>query len=197
MANWKSVTSFLGTHWTYTQQNSDSCGPSCVMMMIRKRTNVVISENDAFLAYDSYGNPDNYSNPEGEVIREYDGQVYTEAERLARTIRTLIGKATVHNVNVNNVGKLIKSSLRNGPLIGLVSWRGGGGHFVVIDYGGIKKGRFYATVCDPWDGNVRLVPIGATGPVDYLPDYPATKKLHHKKSSGGLQTGYFNGWVVV
>jgi hypothetical protein len=196
MANWQSYSSFLGNHWTYVQENSDSCGPSCVMMMIRKRTNMVIDEKDAFLAYDSYGNDAEYDNPDGEVIREYDGSVYTNADRLARTIRTLIGNAKDHWTDVNKVGKRIKAALRNGPLIGLVTWRPGGGHFVMIDAGGKNaKGQFLASVCDPWDGAMRLIPIADSGPIDYMPKYPATRKAQGKRP-GGAQSGYFNGWLV-
>ena len=196
MANWQSHSSFLGNHWIYTQRNSDSCGPSCVMMMIRKRTNMVIKEKDAFLAYDSYGNPTEYSNPRGVVIREYFGDEYTSADRLARTIRTLVGNARHDCTDVNSVGTLIKSGLKNGPVIGLVSWRGGGGHFVMLDAGGVRKGQFYAAACDPWDGAMRLVPIGDSGPVNYMPDYPDTIKVQGR-NTGGKATGFFNGWIVL
>ena len=193
---WKSWTSFLGSHWTYTQQNTDSCGPCSVMMMIRKRTNMAVSEQDAFLAYDSYGNPTEYSNPAGLTIKEYHGTIYTSADRLARTIRTLIGNAKSFDASTNHVGQLIRASLRKGePLIGLVSWRGGGGHFVMLDAGGSWNGVYYAAACDPWDGAVRLVAIGDTGPVNYRPDYPETIK-NQGAQGANVGNGYFNGWVV-
>jgi hypothetical protein len=166
------------------------------MMMIRKRTKMIINEQDAFLAYDSYGNDALYSNPDGVVIREYHGDQYTSANRLARTIRTLIGNAKHRNVGVNDVGRLIKLTVQTNPMIGLVSWNGGGGHFVMLDNGGTWNGQFYVSACDPWDGEVRLVPIPDSGLFRYAPDYPETIKVQGNMA-GGQSSGYFNGWVVV
>ena len=167
------------------------------MMTIRKLTNVVLTEQEAFLAYDSYGNPAEYSNPGGVVIREYDGSVYTFADRLARTLRNLIGNAKAFNASSQHVGKLIKSSLGKGfPMIGLVSWSGGGGHFVLIDGGKAwSNGTYYMSVCDPWDGELRLVALPSSGPVTYTPDYPALIK-NQGSVAGGASNGTFNGWVV-
>lgn len=42
------------------------------------------------------------------------------------------------------------------PIIVLVSWSGGGGHWVLIDTVRTFNGKKYATVCDPWDSNVHV-----------------------------------------
>ena len=43
---------------------------------------------------------------------------------------------------------------------------------------------------------MRLVPIGDSGPVNYMPDYPDTIKVQGR-NTGGKATGFFNGWIVL
>jgi hypothetical protein len=81
-------------------------------------------------------------------------------------------------------------------MIGLVSWRGGGGHFVMIDGGGSWNGQYYVSACDPWDGAVRLIPLAQSGPINYAPDYPDTIKVQGQMG-GGKSNGFFNGWFVL
>ncbi len=45
------------------------------------------------------------------------------------------------------------------PMIVGIDWKGGGGHWVVVDTVRTFMGKKYATVCDPWDANLHIVPL--------------------------------------
>jgi hypothetical protein len=56
--------------------------------------------------------------------------------------------------DIVGLGPVINTALRKGPVILLIGW----GHYVVVDT--INKlpmyDQYWASVCDPWDGNVHI-----------------------------------------
>ena len=77
-------------------------------------------------------------------------------------------------VDVGEAGfaQAVIDATKNGtPVIGRVRWNGGGGHAVVIDETHSFFGKNYLCVCDPWDGELRLVSCAPGGSVPYDADY--------------------------
>jgi hypothetical protein len=84
------------------------------------------------------------------------------------------------------------------PILVLVGWGGGGAHWVVIDTVRTLGGTLYATVCDPWDGNVHVTRFRRGQPFRYnasrVPlswDLGGTRHRYEGTSHGAA-----DGWVV-
>ena len=90
------------------------------------------------------------------------------------------------------------------PVIGLVNWSGGGGHFVLIDKITMMDKHLKMCVCDPWDGCVHVIGAPLGGAMPYRPTYGFSEKT---SLVGGVATGFtaggnhsigdFNGWLVT
>ena len=85
------------------------------------------------------------------------------------------------------------------PIILLVGWSAGGAHFVLVDTVNQTPLGKYASVCDPWDGNVHITKFdigsnftyeGARVPLSW--DLPGGTRHDYSTTS----TGSPNGWVV-
>jgi hypothetical protein len=146
---------------------------------------------------------------------DYDGSSYTYAEYLADTLNKLncgtwqatnVGPHGVANAIVKSVGMdiaggdpVINTLARGWPIIILTKWtRDGGGHFVVVDTVNNFMGSLFASVCDPWDGDVHIVPfrsgsvfhyVGRHQPLSF--DNGGKKHNYHGESAGNM-----NGWIV-
>jgi hypothetical protein len=85
------------------------------------------------------------------------------------------------------------------PVIVVVGYPGGGEHAMVIDETHSWIGGRYLCVCDPWDGELRLLWC-ATGQA--TPTYDATQQpvsvtfWGDRRSSRGSAIGTFNPWIV-
>lgn len=84
------------------------------------------------------------------------------------------------------------------PAIVVVNYPGGAEHAMVVDETHAWSGGHYLCVCDPWDGELRLI-WGA--PAD-SPAYDASQQpisltfWGDRRSSVGTSPGAFNPWIV-
>lgn len=85
------------------------------------------------------------------------------------------------------------------PVIVVVGYPGGGEHAMVIDETHSWNGGQYLCVCDPWDGELRLL-WGQSGQAP--PQYDANQQPisitfgGDRRSSRGSAIGTFNPWIV-
>jgi len=85
------------------------------------------------------------------------------------------------------------------PVIVVVGYPGGGEHAMVIDETHSWIGGRYLCVCDPWDGELRLLWCAAG---QATPAYDATQQpvsvtfWGDRRSSRGSAIGTFNPWIV-
>lgn len=206
MAWFMRFTRFADIHAVYAQEAPNSCGIACVMMSVFKLNKLVPgshalhTETEIDWVY-------------GRVAHTtYNGSAYTYASHLAGTLNHLrvgtwkaenVGADKVPGVAVDAVGTYPPGPVLNypkgkAPVIVLVGWNQGGAHFVVIDTVVAVGDGLYASVCDPWDGNVHVTPLklgtalAYTGaPVPWSWDMGGEK---HEYT--GEQPGAGNGWVV-
>ena len=81
---------------------------------------------------------------------------YVSAEALSLLIHRNVGRS-------GGIGPVSKVN----PVIAGVGWQGGGGHATVVDTIRTWNNEKFATVCDPWDANVHVVPFNETKPFSY------------------------------
>ena len=100
----------------------------------------------------------------------YDGSAYSDALKFPSVLLQLgLGDWECVFVGEGGFYAAAKAATDSGtPVIGHVVWNSGGAHFVVIDevhstFGG------KLCVCDPWDGELRLVSATSGSPVNYDP----------------------------
>jgi len=85
------------------------------------------------------------------------------------------------------------------PVIVVVGYAGGGEHAMVIDETHSWRGGKYLCVCDPWDGELRLI-WGQPGQA--APQYDASQQpisitfWGDRRSSASSAIGTFNPWIV-
>lgn len=84
------------------------------------------------------------------------------------------------------------------PAMLSVTWDGGGGHAVVVDETHGFFGTDYLCICDPWDGELRIIAGNKGGATAYdASDKPISLTLwgdRHGYTPGS--TGSFNGWIT-
>lgn len=203
MAWFTRFTRFGDVHIVYAQEAENSCGIACCMMVtfkinkLRPGATAVHQEKSVY---------DVYSKVSGST---YDGSAYTYASHLASTLNKLLpGKWVAKDVGASNVGKTIisKVGVTPGfgpiidvtPVIVLVGWTAAGAHFVVVDTVRQAVGQKYATVCDPWDGDVHVTPCASGSSLKYVGEaQPLSWDLggtRHEYS--GANPGTSNGWMV-
>jgi len=165
-------TRFGDMHFVYSQEAGNSCGIASVMMCVFKvnkltpGASALHKEQEVYKVY-------------GDIIgSSYDGSVYTYASKLAQTLNKLnCGQWKHENVGADKVCDTLMSKVGVSgafgaivnvtPAIVLVRWAGGGGHFVVVDTVRSFAGSKYATVCDPWDAQLRVTKITSGQVFDY------------------------------
>ena len=136
---WKTVKCDLGhTHDVWCQDRGDACGPSCMIMAYQRIWKKKPNDESLFYeAYNLYGNDNRQVASGASPHRVTNGFEYTFANNLASAMSKFISKSKAQNVGENNVGTKIRSSLLGSgaakPVIALVNWKDGGGHFVLID----------------------------------------------------------------
>ncbi len=209
MAWFTRFTRFGDVHSVYSQEAEDSCGIACVMMCVYKINKLSPGKASKYKEDQIY---DIYGKQAGET---YDGSSYTYANYLADTLNQLncgvweaanIGPSAVSDALVSTVGVEIPgagpiyNALSHGrPLIVLTKWTAnGGGHFVVVDSVNNVLGKLYASVCDPWDGDVHVAPFKPGANFQYVGRHqPLSWDTGGKKHSyASPSAGNMNGWVV-
>jgi hypothetical protein len=94
---------------------------------------------------------------------------------------------------------VVDATADGAPVIVVVGYAGGAEHAMVIDETHSWSGGHYLCVCDPWDGELRLVwgAAGAAAPVYDASVQPISFTLWgDRRSSERAQPGTFNRWIV-
>ncbi len=221
MAWFVRFTRFGEAHMVYSQEAENSCGIASVIMVNFKLKKgligaaaatsaipivgpavssaltgaalkaAVLAEKEVYKAYEKVsGSP-------------YDGSTYTYTDDLAALLNTLnLGAWEQKNLAETDVAQAVIDSVcgtPSYPIILLTNWVvGGGGHFVVVDSVNTFLGTKYASICDPWDGDVHVQSFTAGSRFDYLADKPrgswSLGGYRHEYASA--DTGRMKGWVV-
>jgi hypothetical protein len=218
MAWFSRVTRFGDLHFIYAQEAENSCGIASVVMTVFKINKLVPGAAALHREREIYRH---YSAVTGST---YDGSTYSFATDLASVLNRLsVGTWEARDIGATNVAQAIVDSvgvdvpglsLLGGPLapalwvgnqlrqripiIVLVGWNAGGAHFVVIDTVNNTPFGMYASVCDPWDGNVHITEFRTGSAFNYVgAPVPLSWDLggsRHDYSSSS--PGSPNGWVV-
>jgi len=206
MAWFLRFTRFGDAHFVYAQEKDNSCGIACVMMTVFKINKLVPghaaihTEREIYKAYSRVSHT------------KYDGTAYTYANHLASTLNHLhvgtwraeflgaggVADAVVKSTGESGGGPVVSYGHGHYPIIALVGWSSGGAHFVVVDTVVRWDGKLYATVNDPWDGDVHVTPIQHGAPIHYVGTHvPWSWDLGgYRHDYSGTSTGDGNGWVV-
>jgi hypothetical protein len=101
------------------------------------------------------------------------------------------------NVGENGVAQAAIDACSDGKCCMLsVTWSGGGGHAIVCDEVHTAFGTTLC-LCDPWDGELRLVPATPGSPVTYNVTYrPVSVTFGGVRRSYTGGTGKLNGWIT-
>jgi len=194
---------FGDIHFVYSQHGDNACGIASVMMCVFKVNKLVPGAQSVFKEQQVYKV---YSAVAGTA---YDGTAYSYATKLDDTLNKLncgnwkaeyIGPGQVTNRLVQVCGSVagLGPTVKVSPVIVLVGWNNGGAHFVVVDTVRTFAGSSYATVCDPWDAQLRVTGFTAGQNFDYVAsqtahwDVEGTPEHQYTRPSRGSA----NGWVV-
>ena len=150
---------------------------------------------------------------EKEVIKLYEGVKgaahdfdTTGADpNLYAQVLPKLGLGDWEYVDVGEAGfaQAVIDATKNGtPVIGRVRWNGGGGHAVVIDETHSFFGKQYLCVCDPWDGELRVIAGNPGSTVNYDGNYDPLSTgtffggKAHKYDPKANNTGKFFGGLI-
>ena len=217
MAWFTRFTRFGDAHLVYAQEEENSCGIACILMVVfkinklRPGAQALHQETQIYRAYDRHFAT---MRPAVRGGTPYDGSVYTYATILARTLNDLncgtweavnlnenaVSQAIVDSVGTDVVGAgpVVNALTRGSPIILLTRWDVGGGHFIVVDTVNNFLGRLYASVCDPWDGNVHITRFSTGSPFEYEASTPRFSwdlggRRHEYSGASGSTV---RGWVI-
>lgn len=207
---WSTVKCELGhVHELWCQERDNACGPSCMMMAYQRVTQTKPDDESLFYeAYNMYGN-DTAAVAGGDESRVTSGFEYTYADHLASAMSKFVGKASAKNVGHGNVAESVFGAMMGHktpkPVIGLVNWSGGGGHFVLMDKITMMDKHLKMCVCDPWDGCVHVIGAPLGGAMPYRPTYGHSQKTTLVPgvgpvgftAGGNHSIGDFNGWLIT
>ena len=204
-------TRFGDVHMVYSQEAVNSCGIACVRMVIFK-------VNKIKLGATVFKTERSLDQSYGKVIKApYDGTAYSDATKLPLVLRQFTGNAwkaeylgpagvskmLIDQVGVNPLPTSAAGQVMSivcSPVIVLVGWStSAGAHFVVIDTIHRLDGQYYASVCDPWDGDVHVTPFAPNTPFFYAPRLSPFSWSFGKPEhsyAGPPSSGAGNGWVV-
>ncbi|MBV8126445.1 MAG: hypothetical protein JO114_02135 [Planctomycetaceae bacterium] len=206
MAWFTRFTRFGDVHLVYAQEQQNSCGIACVMMTVFKINKLTPGVRALHTEREIYGVYSRVSHT------NYNGSSYSYATHLASTLNQLrVGKWKAENVGTSSVTNAILRSvgtvspgpvinLPDGhyPIIVLVGWNSGGAHFVVVDTVVSFLSSNYASVCDPWDGDVHVTTIQSNQTFNYVGaaipwswDLGGIRRDYSSPTPGGG-----NGWIV-
>ena len=196
------LTRFGDVHFVYSQAAENSCGIASVMMCVFKVNKLLPARavHKEQEVYQVYGNVSGAA---------YDGSNYSYANHLANTLNRLnCGNWVYENVGAENVAARITSvcgatsglgpTVNVSPVIVLIGWDNGGAHFVVVDTVRSIMGRKYATVCDPWDAQLRVTHFRSGNNFNYSTQQTVQLNLEGtpQHEYGQRENGVANGWVI-
>lgn len=195
MAWFVRVTRFGQAHMCYAQEQSDSCGIACsIMVNFKLKAGSIGLGTLAHALFPSFGGitgklldrsaKSTAVLAEQEVYKSvgphYSGTTGTTGDQVASILNRLhIGTWEGHNrFPTERIGAEILASYKQGwPTIIGNSWYksakhkslAGGGHWVVVDTINEFGGTLYASICDPLTGNVHVTPFEVGKPFRYDP----------------------------
>lgn len=218
MAWFTRFTRFGDAHLVYSQEAENSCGIACVLMTVFKMNKLRPGARALHAEREIYRI---YTEVNGST---YDGSQYSYATVLAQVLNRLhvgtwegldigagnVSQAIIDSVGVDNFGASVLAGplapaayvanqlYQRPPLIVLVGWNTGGAHFVVVDKVNRVPTQLYASVCDPWDGNVHVTPFEPSVAFHYLgARVPWSWDLGgERRDYSSTKPGSPNGWVV-
>ena len=166
MAWFSRITRFGDVHWVFGQEREISCGVACAIMAAFKINKLVpgtkaIFDEDTVLekAVGLLG-----PNPLGasglstaklvQLLNHPDLKM--PGWRHEQLAPGAVPRKLIDIIGVTNgFGLTINSK----PAVVGIDWKGGGGHWVLVDSIRSLIGKKYATVCDPWDANVHVTSL--------------------------------------
>lgn len=202
MAWFSRFTRFGDVHAVFGQEREISCGIACVIMAAFKINKLkpggraFFDENDVIANATRLFGPNplgtqGLNNPQ--MLQLLNDATYRMSGwRFGRHTPTAIPDKLMKEVGVvRGVGPTVDVS----PVIVGVDWNRGGGHWVLVDTVREFMGDTYATVCDPWDANVHIVPLKSGSTFDYTGqdamgvDLWGTRYRYNKPLKGGSFLG--------
>lgn len=201
MAWFSRITRFGDVHMVFGQEQTISCGVACVIMAafkinkIRPGSKAIFSEADILARATALLGPNplggaGFSNPQiVQVLNHPDLKM--PGWRLSTLPQNDVAGKIVQEVGTTGLGPTVFVR----PVIVGIDWRGGGGHWVVVDTVRTFMGKKYATICDPWDANVHVVPLQENSTFNYTGapavavDFGGTRYSYDTPSVGGAFLG--------
>ncbi len=130
----------------------------------------------------------------------YDGSTPVQSVHFPTILRRL-GLGEWERIGAGEAGAYdaIKAGIDTGyPVICNIAWNAGNAHFVVVDEIHTLFGPRLC-VCDPWDGELRLIPAASGATINYDPggfvwSFSAGGNRH--APSNTPSPGKFSGWIV-
>jgi hypothetical protein len=194
----------LGTHMVYGQQAQDSCGIACVIMVnyLMKKWELPLTLSSPVrqeFVRDVFRSESEIDAAYSKVVGyPYNGSSPTYAGQLASVLNELnIGHWQALNLSAKKVPNMILSSCfgaQGAPVIALVNWRDGGGHFVVCDMTGRIGGQTCADFCDPYDTAVHTLRIARDQAINYQVHKESSTSAHLYWQAN--DSGPMDGWVI-
>ncbi|HEX7757856.1 MAG TPA: hypothetical protein VF459_00015 [Caulobacteraceae bacterium] len=130
----------------------------------------------------------------------YDGSSYSDCRYFPSVLRRL-GLGAWETVSIGgSMFDAIKSATDGGlPVIALCHWTNGGGHFCCIDETHTTFGNTIS-VCDPWDGEQRIVSASGGGAISYDPSGFVFSTGNafggNRHTYDSASPGAFDGWIT-
>ena len=220
--SWFAHLTRLGTaHVVYEQERDNSCGPSVILTanFFLKRGSAALTASAGIgmspltapligpwlvreaLRRAMRTEPEVYRIYSAVTGTLYDGTTYSIADYFPEVLRRLgLGLWETTYVGPAGVsGALRRSAAKGAPTLVHTTWDAGGAHFVCVDQV-IERGGTFATACDPWDGEVHLIPLHRDKEVPYNPNAKlAALSLGRFKSrdyAPNSSQGKFSGWIT-
>lgn len=131
---------------------------------------------------------------------QYDGSSYSDCTNFP-TVLSRLGLGAWETVCITGdmYGAIATATADGYPVIALCHWNDGGGHFCCIDETHSTLGKT-VSVCDPWDGEQRIISANGSGSIAYDPSgfVFSTGALFggNKHDYDSASPGAFDGWIV-
>ena len=163
------ITRFGDTHIVFAQERDISCGLACVIMAafkinkIKPGARAIFSEDDILAKATALLGPNplgtaGLNNPQLVQLLNHP-DLKMPGWRLSTISAAQVPAQIARKVGVTSgLGFVLNVK----PIIVGIDWAGGGGHWVIVDTVRDFMGSTYATVCDPWDGNVHVTKLDLT-----------------------------------
>jgi len=198
MAWFTRFTRFGQAHMIYAQEQSDSCGPSCAIMVnFKLKAGSIGLSTFATALFPSLGGITGklLSTAGKSTAVKAEQQVYSLVSATYDGTEGTVGTQVAALLNKLDVGRWkaidpcpgatiankVMECYENGwPTIIGNSWytdethsrKDAGGHWVVVDTINRFGGKLYASICDPLTGNVHVTPFQPGQPFAYDPSNP-------------------------